>query len=166
MSFYLSPCLNSFGTSFCWTFLLDNFCVAQAVLETVARVKSKKNDSKEEKYKLLSCKLVAFLFSFWCLSWFLHLLGIYCCCIIWNNSLVNLILGCLNFNMFSIWTMIMEQKIPQHWLIERYHWFIGSFPELVALLVLYLLNNCLFQDNVFIISNFKSKYPVLQLDLR
>jgi predicted tellurium resistance membrane protein TerC len=51
-------------------------------------------------------------------------------------------------------------------LIERYHWFIGSFPELVALLVLYLLNNCLFQDNVFIISNFKSKYPVLQLDLR
>lgn len=29
-----------------------------------------------------------------------------------------------------------------------------------------ILDNLFIQDNVFIISNFKSKYPVLQLDLR
>ena len=36
--------------------------IYQAVLETVARVKSKKNDTKEEKYVRLSCEpLIMFL---------------------------------------------------------------------------------------------------------
>ena len=43
---------------------LDPFCADQAVLETVARVKPKKNDTKEEKYMLLplcDCNSHAFL---------------------------------------------------------------------------------------------------------
>ncbi|XP_022131580.1 K(+) efflux antiporter 6 [Momordica charantia] len=65
----------------------------QAVLETVARVKSKKNDTKEEK----------------------------------------------SFNVFNLDSDNRAEDTPT--LIDR-------------------------KDNVFIISNFKSKYPVLQLDLR
>ncbi|KAF5468010.1 hypothetical protein F2P56_012205 [Juglans regia] len=68
----------------------------QAVLETVARVKSKKNDTKEDK------------------SFQLH-------------------------NVFNLDTDNRAEDTPT--LIDR-------------------------KDNVFIISNFKSKYPVLQLDLR
>uniref|UniRef100_A0A6N2LFX5 Cation/H+ exchanger transmembrane domain-containing protein n=1 Tax=Salix viminalis TaxID=40686 RepID=A0A6N2LFX5_SALVM len=72
----------------------------QAVLETVARVKSKKNDTKEEKYKLLSFKF---------------------------------------HDVFNLDNENGPEDTPT--LIDR-------------------------KDNVFIISNFKSKYPVLQLDLR
>lgn len=39
-----------------WTFpkwIYPPFCLEQATLETVARVKSKKNETKEEKYMLL-----------------------------------------------------------------------------------------------------------------
>lgn len=67
----------------------------QAVLETVARVKSKKNDTKEEKFQLQ--------------------------------------------NVFNLDSDNRAEDTPT--LIDR-------------------------KDNVFIISNFKSKYPVLQLDLR
>ncbi|KAG6585741.1 K(+) efflux antiporter 6, partial [Cucurbita argyrosperma subsp. sororia] len=67
----------------------------QAVLETVARVKSKKNDTKEEKFQLQ--------------------------------------------NVFNLDSDNGAEDTPT--LIDR-------------------------KDNVFIISNFKSKYPVLQLDLR
>ncbi|CAK7352994.1 unnamed protein product [Dovyalis caffra] len=72
----------------------------QAVLETVARVKSKKNDTKEEKYTLLSFKF---------------------------------------HDVFNLDNDNGAEDTPT--LIDR-------------------------KDNVFIISNFKSKYPVLQLDLR
>ncbi|XP_023546152.1 K(+) efflux antiporter 6 [Cucurbita pepo subsp. pepo] len=67
----------------------------QAILETVARVKSKKNDTKEEKFQLQ--------------------------------------------NVFNLDNDNRAEDTPT--LIDR-------------------------KDNVFIISNFKSKYPVLQLDLR
>lgn len=39
------------------SFLLMTCLLYQAVLETVARVKSKKNESKEEKYVPLSCRV-------------------------------------------------------------------------------------------------------------
>ncbi|PPS06394.1 hypothetical protein GOBAR_AA14252 [Gossypium barbadense] len=77
----------------------------KAVLETVARVKTKKNDTKEEK------------------SFQLH-------------DVFNL----ENDNRAEDTPMLIDRKKSE--------------------MLVY------FQDNVFIISNFKSKYPVLQLDLR
>ncbi|KAE8665268.1 K(+) efflux antiporter 4 [Hibiscus syriacus] len=76
----------------------------QAVLETVARVKTKKNETKEEKYMLLLINK----------SFQLH-------------------------DVFNLENDNRAEDTPM--LIDR-------------------------KDNVFIISNFKSKYPVLQLDLR
>lgn len=43
------------------SFLLMTCSLYQAVLETVARVKPKKNESKEEKYAPLSCRLIGLL---------------------------------------------------------------------------------------------------------
>ncbi|KHG09747.1 K(+) efflux antiporter 6 -like protein [Gossypium arboreum] len=76
----------------------------KAVLETVARVKTKKNDTKEEKFVLLLINE----------SFQLH-------------------------DVFNLENDNRAEDTPM--LIDR-------------------------KDNVFIISNFKSKYPVLQLDLR
>jgi hypothetical protein len=51
------PSLNSLGANFSMKLSLNSIffiCLCyQAVLETVARVKSKKNDTKEEKYVFL-----------------------------------------------------------------------------------------------------------------
>ncbi|XP_043808106.1 K(+) efflux antiporter 4 isoform X3 [Manihot esculenta] len=76
----------------------------QAVLETVARVKSKKNDSKEEKYVL--------------------------------------ILNKKSFQFHDVFNLDNENRVE-------------DMPTLIDR-----------KDNIFIISNLKSKYPVLQLDLR
>lgn len=42
-------------------FLLTMGLLYQAVLETVARVRPKKNESKEEKYAPLSCRVIGLL---------------------------------------------------------------------------------------------------------
>ncbi|KAG6389376.1 hypothetical protein SASPL_150844 [Salvia splendens] len=88
----------------------------QAVLETVARVKPKKNETKEEK---------SFKF----------------------NKVFNLD----NDNGAEETPTLIDRKVKQSLLSLR--WVNIQFFVYI-------------QDNVFIISNFKSKYPVLQLDLR
>lgn len=73
--------------------------VNQAVLETVARVKSKKNDTKEEKYMLLTFSITfhlqAILVDYLCIS-------------------LNTCVSDLGHLMFSIWTATIELKILLH----------------------------------------------------
>lgn len=85
----------------------------QAILETVARVKSKKNDTKEDKYVfslVISFFKRVFLFPYnekRKVKLFLPNLSK-------ANASVILMLGHLNSMMFSIWIMRIEQKICLH----------------------------------------------------
>lgn len=174
--------------------------IYQAVLETVARVKSKKNETKEEKYVLVSF--------WWKISPFISFDVVVMIsensesCLVWTSHSV------LNFfrpydrsfqfhNVFNLDnenraedmpTLIDRKVCVPHVILDGYRVliFYGSWrthtpssplpphqkkkkhPSVTkgwSLFSFDLLETFL-QDNVFIISNPKSKYPVLQLDLR
>ncbi|XP_013616257.1 PREDICTED: K(+) efflux antiporter 6-like isoform X1 [Brassica oleracea var. oleracea] len=101
----------------------------QAVLETVARVKStKKNETKEDKYNIQFLLLVV--------SLELSYMTFY------NVSKCYLIFLFRRFQLHDVFNLDNDNRAE-------------DTPTLIDR-----------KDNVFIISNFKSKYPVLQLDLR